>query len=170
MILTKVTKFEMGTPGDGVMGTSLTQFNGIRKGTMTLTIPTPEQTNIETEESEGAWLVIPGARLMSFKLELVGVELADWNKFLGGTYDSPTKTLSFPTASSVIKQSVKITGQNENGVAQEIQVPLAQIMGAIDGALTKDDARGLVVTGNVLTPYTAAGVIQSPLLIKDLTA
>lgn len=169
MILTKVTKFEMGDPGDGVMGATLTQFNGIRKGTLTLTVPKPETTNVETEESEGAFLVIAGSRVMTFQLELVGVALAEWVKFLGGTYDSPTKTFSMPTASPVIKQSVKITGQNENGVAQEINFPLAQITGAIEGALTKDDARGLVVAGNILTPYTAAGDVQTPMMIADKT-
>lgn len=169
MILTKVTKFEMGDPGDGIMGASLTQFNGIRKGTMSLSLPAPETTNIETEESEGAFLVIAGSRVMTFQLELVGVALADWVKFLGGTYDSPTKTFSMPTSSPIIKQSVKITGQNENGVAQEIQIPLAQITGALDGALTKDDARGLIVNGSILTPYTTAGDIQTPMMIVDKT-
>ncbi len=162
-----ITKFEMGAVGAaGTMGTSLTQYNSIKEGTMVLGFEEPTTTNINIEESNVAFYIAPGEQVKEFRMTLLGLAMSDLVTFLGGTYTAGvggTKdTYDFPTSPATIIQSVKLTSANSDGDPMVRLLSKVQIFASESQTLTKTDAIGLDIRGSVLIPVNGSGVPQIP--------
>jgi hypothetical protein len=162
-----VSKFEVGTPGDGVMGTTLTEYAGIEKGSVVITMPEPEVVEIFTElEQVVPYRSIPQQSAgVKMEVKLYGVPVANYVDFFGGTYTSGTKTWDAPQSLTSIYKSVRVTTKetNADGDYLKIEMPNALVTAGIEGSLTSDSMATVKLTFTAQIPISALGVRGNPL-------
>lgn len=156
-----VSKFEVGTCGDGIMGTTLVEFSDVAEGTATLSLPKTDTIKIFSEvDRKVPYRVIDGgaAEGPKIELELLGVDMDKWTTFLGGTYS--TDQWIFPNNSASIYKSVKLTTKetDDTGKKLELCMPYALITAGIEGALTFNNLATIKVTIEALLPVSDLGV------------
>jgi hypothetical protein len=166
-----VSKFEVGACGDGVMGTTLVEFNDIAEGTATLNLPKNETIKLFSETNRKTpYRIIEGGVTEGPKLELelLGVDMDKWATFLGGTYASGKWT--YPNTSTSIYKSVRLTTKetNDAGTVLQIDMPYALITSGIEGALTFNNLATIKVTIEAMVPWSAAGVEGTALTIEEV--
>jgi hypothetical protein len=163
-----ISKFEVGTPGDGIMGTTLVEFSDIAEGTCTITLPKSETTKIFSEvERKIPYRVIDGgvSEGPKLELELLGVDMDKWETFLGGTYT--TDKWVYPNTSVSIYKSVKLTTKETDGNGKKLtfNMPYALITSGVEGALTFNNLATIKVTIEAQIPFSAIGVEGDALYI-----
>jgi hypothetical protein len=156
-----VSKFEVGEPGNGIMGTTLVEFSDIAEGTATLSLPKTETIKIFSEvDRKIPYRVIDGGATEGPKieLELLGVDMDKWATFLGGTYT--TDHWVFPSTSVSIYKSVKLTTKETDAAGKKLtlNMPYALITAGIEGALTFNNLATIKVTLEAQLPVSTIGV------------
>lgn len=169
-----ITKFEMGAEGaDGAMGTSLTQYNAMKEGTVVLGFEAPTTTDINIEESNVAFYIAPGEQVMEVRMSILGLAMSDLVTFRGGTYTAGTggtkDTWDMATSPATILQSVKLTSATTDGDPMVRLLSKCQIFAFESQTLTKTDAIGLDLIIRVLIPVNSSGVPQTPVSIEGNT-
>jgi len=109
--LTGVKTFKMGDVGAaGTMGTVLTEYTGVKEGTMTFDIATPTTNDINIEETDFPYAQQLSGAAKNFTFELLNLTLSVLPDFLGGSFTAgvggTNDTYDFPSAIPNILQSV----------------------------------------------------------------
>jgi len=168
-----ISKFEIGAPGDGVMGSTLTEFSDIKEGSATLTLPQSDTVKIfsETARKTPYRVITSGATEgPKLQLEMLGIDLADWNGFFGGSYDVSTKKWTFPTSVTDIYKSVRLTTKATDaaGTVLVFEMPYALLTGGIDNTLTFNDLTPIKVTLEAMLPVAADGTEGDVLTVQQV--
>lgn len=166
-----ISKFEVGAPGNGIMGTTLTEYNDIAEGTATLTLPKADTVKIFSETNRKVpYRVIDGGTSEGPKLELelLGVNMADWVNFIGGTVENGV--WKYPKTSVSIYKSIRLTTKETDDAGSKLQInmPYALITGGISGALTFKNLATIKLTIEAMSPYTTGGVEGDALFIEEV--
>jgi len=163
--MTGLTNFSIGAVGvDGAMGETLIPYL-VKDTTATFNIAEPTQTDINIYQSDTAYAVLNGKQPKDFSLELFGLKLSDLPTFMGGTYVASVTTVpdrwNAPTTIPVITMSVQL--QSEDGLGNTITLvfPKCQLVGSVNGSLSKDDLLGLKLKVVVLAPVNGSGTVLS---------
>lgn len=156
-------KVEFGTPGDGVVGASLTEFSGkVVLPTATFDGGDITETTIKTEGDDKYLTVNTDTSPTIFNVKLLEVKGDDAVMFMGGSWDDTEKEWSAPVGTPNIYLSCVITDLNGN----VITIPYAKIKAKFAGNITKGELLALDVTVTVNTPVSALGVEGAPFVIK----
>ncbi len=155
-----VAKIEIGLPGDGVVGTTLTEFDGstVVLNSLSLDGGDTDETTIATEGNDSYLTVSTGSSPATATFRLLEVVGDSAVMILGGAYDSVSKTWSAPKARPDKYLSVIITDVEGNKVV----FPYAKINGKYSGSITKSELLSLEVSLTANTPVSAAGVEGAP--------
>lgn len=172
--LSGVTSFKMGDPGAaGVMGAVLTQYLGVKEGTMTFDIAAPTTNDINIEESDYAYSQQLSGSPKSFTFELFGLKLSEIEEFLGGTFTAGSlgtkDKWEAPVTIPDINQSVEITSKDGDGQEVVYSFVKCRISGAQTQTNTKTDLIGLQVTCAILQPVDASGDPLTPYFFEGET-
>lgn len=168
-----ITAFKMGAVGaGGTMGSSLTQYNAMKEGTVVLGFEAPTTTDINIEESNVAYYIAPGEQIMEYRMSILGLDMADLVTFRGGTYTAGVggtrDTWDMATSPATIIQSVELTSANTEGTPITRNLSKCQIFAFESQTLTKTDAIGLDVIVRILIPVNGSGVPQTPVSIEGV--
>lgn len=158
-----VAKIEIGLPGDGVVGTSLTEFKGSVVALNSLSIDGGDasETTIATEGDDSYLTVGTGSTPATSTFKLLEVVGTDAVMILGGSYDGPSKTWSAPKLKPNKYLSVVITDLEGN----QVVFPYAKVAGKHVGNITKSELLSLEIKITANTPVSAAGIEGSPLQV-----
>jgi hypothetical protein len=163
-----VAKIEIGAPGDGVMGTSLTEFNVVELNSTNFDGSEANEETITTEQ-EDAYLTLSAAanpNILTFRLfEVFGDALV---LLMGGTYTDGTKTWDAPESIADTYLSVRLTSKAINGFYMTIEFPYAKISARHQGTITKNNLLAIDVTATANTPVSAGGTKGAPYTIKKV--
>lgn len=172
--LSGVISFKMGDVGAaGTMGTSLTQYLGVKEGTMTFDIAAPTSNDINIEESDFPYATQLSGSAKSFTFELLGLKLSQLPEFLGGTFTAGTggtkDKWEAPTAIPNILQSVEIISKDSLGNSTTYSYVQCRVSGFLSQTNTKTDLVGLQVTFNITQPVDGSGDPTTPWFIEGET-
>jgi hypothetical protein len=170
----KVKSFSMGDVGaDGAPGGSLTDYFGIKNGTLAMAIGEVETTGIGIEEAADDFITSLGRQPKSYTLQLLGLQLSDFVTFMGGTFTAGTAgtrdKYEAPATPANIIQTTKIIVINKEGVEIDYTFPRCQILASQNQTLTKDDGVGLDIRVDILGPVDASNTPLTPWIIEGVT-
>lgn len=165
--LSGVVSFKMGDVGAaGTMGAVLTQYTGVKEGTMTFDIAAPTSNDIFIEEADTPYTTQLSGSAKSFTFELLNLKLSDLVSFLGGTFTAGTggtkDTWDAPTAIPSILQSVEIISKDSLGNATTYNYVQCRVSGFQSQTNTKSDLIGLQLTFNITQPVDGSGDPTTP--------
>jgi hypothetical protein len=157
-----VEQIELGAPGDGVMGASLTPFTNVEVNSVNLSGATASNESIPTED-EDAYLTIGTSSeptSMTFRLyEVFGDDLV---LLMGGSYDSMNTTFNAPKAVADTYLSVRLTSKAISGFKMQLEMPYAKIDARHEGSITKSALLAVEVTATANTPVASGGAEGAP--------
>ena len=164
-----VFKIEIGAPGDGVMGGSLTTYTQVELNSLQMTGAESNETTIPTE-TEDAYLTLSEAATagqVTFRLyEAWGDDLA---LLMGGSYDSMAAKYSAPVSLPENYYSVRITTQAIDGKYMRLEMPYCKVSSRHNGNLSKGTILACEVTCTINTPVTSGDVKNPPYDIIQVT-
>lgn len=166
-----ISKLEIGDPGDGIMGATLVEYNDIKEATAVLKLPKKETVKIFSETRRGVPYRVISSGVTDgpmFDLEFLGLDLADWNKFLGGTF--ATGKWTFPKDDADIYKSVRITTKATDaaGTVLVFEIPYGLITSGIDSNLTYNDLTPIQVSIEAMVPVSALDVEGDVLTVEEV--
>ncbi len=169
--LSGVVSFKMGDVGAaGIPGTSLTQYTGVKEGTMTFDIAAPTTNDINIEETDFPYATQLSGAAKSFTFELLGLKLSDLDKFIGGTFTAGvggTKDKwEAPSAIPNILQTVEVISKDSLGNATTYTYTQCRVSGFQSQTNTKTDLIGLQLTFNITQPVDGSGDPTVPYLVE----
>ena len=158
-----VGKIEIGLPGDGIVGASLTEFDGnvVVLNSLSIDGGDATETTIPTEGDDSYLTVGTGSTPPSTTFKLLEVTGVAAVMILGGTYDAPSKTWSSPTTKPDKYLSVVITDLEGNKVI----FPYAKVSGKHVGNITKSELLSIEIKATANTPVAANGDIGAPMQV-----
>ena len=166
-----ISKLEIGDPGDGIMGASLTEYNDLKEGQATLMLPKEDTVKIFSETRRGVpYRVISAGNAEGPKIEceFLGILLDDWLKFLGGTFS--TGKWTYPPNKVDIYKSVRLTTKPTDaaGTVLVIEMPYALLTAGIDGPITFNDLTAIQCTMEAMMPVSALDVEGDVMTIEEV--
>ncbi|SFS30796.1 hypothetical protein [Lutibacter maritimus] len=164
-----VGKFEMGVPGDGIMGAALTEFSEVEVNSMVFDGPQANTETIPTEQEDSYITLNSNATPAKLVVRLYGVDKADFPMLMGGTYTAGTKTWDAPEVVPDIWLSVRLTGKEISGVKQVLEIPYGKINAREQGNITKNGLPAIDVEIIANTPVAANGTRYAPYNRKEIT-
>lgn len=160
-----VASIEVGEPGDGVMGASLTSFTDIKEGSVSINIekPSTEKVYTETNRKTPYRTFCGGQSSITFDFGLFGLTLEQLVMFLGGSYDSTNEQWIAPSESQDIYKSVKITQRDTDTDKRLVHyIPYGAITAGIEGNLTYNSLANLSITVEANLPVADDGTEGNP--------
>lgn len=172
--LSGVVSFKMGDVGAaGTMGSSLTQYIGVKEGTMTFDIAAPTTNDINIEETDFPYATQLSGAAKSFTFELLNLKLSELVDFLGGAFVAGVgglkDTWNAPSAIPNILQSVEIISEDSLGNATVYNYVQCRVSGFQSQTNTKTDLVGLQLTFNITQPVDGSGAPTTPYFIEGET-
>ena len=168
--LSGIVTFKMGDVGAaGTMGTVLTEYTGVKEGTMTFDIAAPTVNDINIEETDFPYATQLSGAAKSFTFELLGLTLSVVPDFLGGTFTPGSGSKdewAAPSAIPSIIQSVEIVSKDSNGNATTYNYVKCRVSGFQSQTNTKTDLIGLQLTFSILQPVDGSGVPTTPYSVE----
>lgn len=165
-----VEKLLLGAPGDGVMGTSLTEFNDIEVGSITFEGSQANETTIPTEANDAYITVDDTADPTTLTVRLFGVTPEQRVMLMGGRVGAVEDgedegNYLAPSSKSNIYLSAKLEAKEVDGERAVIKIPYGKISAREQGTITKNGlpAVDVVITAN--TPESLAGDEGSPYIL-----
>ena len=155
-----VEEFKLGTPGDGVMGASLTNFPDVEVGSVNLEGSTPNEETIATEGNDTYLTVNGDATPAQVTARLLGVDPADYPLLMGGTTTSGI--WNAPKTPPNIYLSLQIKGKANGGKQGLLQMAYAKVSAKVQGTITKNGLPAIDITLMANTPVAADGTEGSP--------
>lgn len=153
-----VEKIEIGLPGDGVVGTSLTEFKAVVLNSLSLDGGDSNEETIATEQDDNYLTINTGATPATSTFKLLEVIGADAVMLMGGNWDASSKTWSAPKTRPNKYLSVVITDIEGN----KITFPYAKVSAKFEGNITKGELLSVDVAITANTPVAADGTEGSP--------
>ena len=164
-----VESIEIGDPGDGVMGTTLTPFTEIEVGSTGLEGSTASETTLSTENSDSYITLDGDTTPTTLSFRLYGLTAEERVMLMGGEVGADATPDAgnwlAPNTKPTIFQSVKLNGKTIDGKRGVIKVPFGKISARDQGTITKNGLPAVAVTVTVNTPQSAAGVKGAPYVI-----
>lgn len=160
----------IGDPGDGVMGTTLTEYNDVEVGSVTIEGANANEENIPTEAND-TYLTVDGTvDPTSITLRLFGVTAEQRVELMGGkvgTVDDGEDEGNYmaPAAKPSLYKSFKAVGKTIDGKRGVFKIPYGKINAREQGTITKNGLPAVDVTITANTPESQAGEEGSPYII-----
>ena len=166
-----ISKLEIGDPGDGIMGAALEEFNDLKEGQATLILPKEETIKIFSETRRGVpYRVISAGNADGpmIACEFLGILLADWLKFLGGTFS--TGKWTYPPSKGDLYKSVRLTTKptDATGTILVFELPYALLTAGIDGPITFNDLTAIQCTMEAMMPVSAIDVEGDVMTVEEV--
>lgn len=162
-----VAYFGLGAPGDGVMGTTLTQFQDVEVGSITLEGSQANDVTIPTESNDAYISLSDTATPATVTARLYGVAPADMVLLAGGTVGGAGEDAGKWLAPGTIPNiylSFKMEGSPIDGEKGVLKFPYAKVTARLQGTITKNGLPAVDVTITANTPESAAGAKGSPMI------
>lgn len=163
-----IEKIEIGEPGDGVMGSTLTPFTVVELNSTSFTGAEANEETLTTEQ-EDAYLTISAAAnptSMQFRLfEVFGEALV---LLMGGTF--ATGEWEAPQSIPDKYLSIRLTSKEIGGFKMQIEFPYAKVSARHEGSITKNNLLAVAVNATANTPVSGVGVKGSPYVIRKVAA
>lgn len=165
-----VTGIFIGDPGDGVMGTTLTEFNDIEVGSTGLEGSEANEETIATESNDSYLTVDNTATPTTLTFRLYGLTPAQRVELMGGRVGGVEDVgdegnYLAPSSIEPIYKSVKLVGKEINGKRGIIKVPFGKLVARESGTITKNGLPAVEVRVTANTPESQAGVEGSPYIL-----
>lgn len=154
-------KFEVGPPGDGVMGTDLTNFDEVELNSVNLDGMTSSVTNISTYKNVNYLSVRDNETPATVTARLFGVTPEQMVMLAGGEVGADG-LWEKPAHPESIFLSLNIEGEEINGKKGVIRFPYALVQARPQGTISNSGLPAVEVTFTANTPESAAGVKGSP--------
>lgn len=151
-----VDKIEIGTPGDGVMGSSLTEFPNVELNSLNFSGGEANEETISTEGADSYLTLAASATAPTMQFRLYEVFGADAVLLLGGAYASDQYDAPNTVPDKYL--SIRVTSKPIDGFYFEIEFPYARIAARHDGNITKNALLAIQVNATANTPVSAAQV------------
>jgi hypothetical protein len=165
-----ILAFALGAPGDGIMGTTLTNFPDVEVGSVNIEGSQANQETISTEGSDAYITLNNDATPTTVNARLYGVTPLQMVLLAGGSVDEGDGLWNAPRSVPEINLSFKMEGKPNNGRKGVLEMAYAKITARVQGTVTKNGlpAVDLVITAN--TPVSAANVQGPPFRIGTIEA
>lgn len=148
--LFKVEKILIGDPSLDLDEAQMDEIGKefIVPGSVVMTKPASQTTNIETEGDSSYRTLKTGADPTQVEFGVYGLELKNYPMFFGGTHDAVNDTWDAPDGEENIYKSIVIyTGETDtNGSQLKAIFPYVNVTAAFDGSLTKDAIKAVKAT------------------------
>lgn len=150
-----VAKIELGAPGDGIMGASLTEFPDVEVGSVNIEGSQANQTTIPTETNDSYITLNDAASAATATVRLYGVTPTQMVLLAGGAVSGVDGLWEAPGSIPDIYLSFRLTGKPLNGEYGVIEMAYAKVVARLQGTITKNGlpAVDLLITAN--TPIAA---------------
>ena len=164
-----VESIGIGDPGDGVMGTTLTEYTEIEVGSTGLEGSSPNETTIATEAVDSYLTVEDTAAPTTLTFRLFGLTPEEMVKIMGGSVGAAAtpnegKWLA-PNSSPSIYKSVQLNAKTIDGKRGVFQVPFGKVSARYQGTITKNGLPAVAVTITANTPVSGTGVKGAPYMV-----
>ena len=156
-----IDEIQIGAPGDGVMGGSLTSFAAVELNSVQFSGAEANEETIPTEQEDAYLTISTAANPTTVTFRLFDVTAADLVLLMGGSYDAPTNTYSAPISIPDLYLSVKIKSKQIEDTHYEINMPYCRVSARHEGTITKSGLLAVEVTCTINTPVTS-GNVQNP--------
>ena len=150
-----VAKIELGAPGDGIMGASLTEFSEIEVGSVNIEGSQANQSTIPTEDNDSYITLNDAATAATLTARLYGVTPTQMVMLAGGVVNGTDGLWEAPGSIPNIFLSCRLTGKPLGGEYGVIEMAYAKVVARLQGTITKNGlpAVDLLITAN--TPIAA---------------
>ena len=163
-----VEKIEIGNPGDGIMGASLTEFNVVELNSVVFSGAESSEETITTEQEDAYLTVGNVSNPTTFEFRLFEVWGTAAVLLLGGTFDSVNGEYLAPESVPDKFLSIRLTSKAINGFYMEIEFPYARVSARHDGSITRNNLLAVAVNATANTPVTDLGVKGAPYTIRKV--
>tara|TARA_B110001452_G_scaffold28410_1_gene22311 strand:- start:1386 stop:1895 length:510 start_codon:yes stop_codon:yes gene_type:complete len=153
-----VEKIEIGLPGNGVVGSSLTEFKAVVLNSLSLTGSEANEETIKTEQDDSYLSINTDSTPATSTFKLYEISGESAVMLMGGTWTPAAKTWKAPKVAPNIYLSVVITDIAKN----KITFPYAKISAKFEGNITKGELLSVDMTITANTPITSNGLEKSP--------
>lgn len=165
-----VSYFGLGTPGDGVMGATLTEFADIEVGSITLEGSTGNDTTIPTEADDAYITISDTATPTTLTARLYGVTPTQLVMLIGGQVNAEVGgddegKWEAPSSLPNIYLSALLEGKVIDGEKSVFKMPYAKVTARLQGNITKNGLPAVDVTLTANTPESAVGVKGAPYIL-----
>lgn len=165
-----VEQIEIGLPGDGVAGVSLTVFKDVVLNSLNLSTAKVKTKDIPSEGKDIYLTVTEGSDPTKTGFKLLGVPGESAVMLIGGAWDAPTKKFSGPKEAVGKYLTVVITSKPVKGQKAKITFPYMHCVSNWDGGISKGDLLPISIEGIANIPTTALGVENDPYEIQWIDA
>lgn len=155
-----VSYFGLGAPGDGIMGTTLTEFTDIEVGSVNIEGSQPNEQTISTESDDNYLTVNNNTTPTTVRVRLFGITAAQMVVLAGG--EATGDVWSAPQSAPNIYLSMRMRGKEVNGKRGILEIPYGKIVARPQGTITKNGLPATDVTITANTPVSAAGDKGAP--------
>ncbi len=156
-----VSSFELGAPGDGVMGDTLTNFPDVEVGSVNIEGATQNQETISTEANDSYITVNGDPTPGSVSARLYGVTPAQMVVLAGGEVDGTSGLWNAPKTAPDIYLSFRMKGKAINNKRGVLQMAYAKISARLQGTVTKNGLPAVDITITANTPVSAL-LVEGP--------
>ena len=157
-----VETFKLGTPGDGIMGTSLTNYPDVEVGSVNVEGAQQNEETISTETNDSYLTVNGESTPASVTARLFGVTPAQLVVLAGGEVDANSGLWNAPKSSPNLYLSFEMKGKAVNGKKGVLLMPYAKVNARVQGTITKNGLPAVDVTLTANTPVSSSNVEGSP--------
>jgi len=163
-----IEKFELGAPGDGIMGAALTEFTDIEVNSVSIEGEQANEETIPTEANDSYITLNADVTPAKLTVRLFGVDLADYPMLMGGTFS--VDKWEAPKVKPNIFLSAMLTSFEVDGFKKTISIPYAKVNARLQGNITKNGLPAIDIEITANTPVSAAQVEGAPYVIQDVAA
>jgi len=161
-----VAKVEIGAPGDGVMGTSLTTFTAVELNSLSFSGAEANEETIPTEQEDAYLTLASAATPTTASFRLYEVFGDDAVLLLGGSYAA--NVYDAPETVPDKYLSIRITSKEIDGFYFTIEMPYARVSARHEGSITKNALMAVQVNATANTPVSALDVKGPPYSIAKV--
>jgi hypothetical protein len=165
-----IESIEIGAPGDGVMGTSLTTFGAVELNSLTFSGAEANEETIASEQEDGYLTIANAANPTTVQFRLYEVFGDAAVLLMGGTYTGGSSLYDAPQSVPDTYLSVRITSRPIDGFKFQIDIPYARISARHDGNITRNGLLAVQVNATANTPVSAADVSGPPYSFRKIAA
>lgn len=161
-----IEKFELGAPGDGIMGASLSEFTDIEVNSIVIEGEQANEETIPTEANDSYITLNADVTPAKLTIRLYGVALSDYPLLMGGTFS--VDKWDAPKVKPNIFLSCRLTSSPIGSNKRTIEMAYAKINARLQGNITKNGLPAIDIEITANTPISAAQVEGAPYTIQDV--
>lgn len=159
-----IESLEIGAPGDGVMGVSLSSYTDIEKGSLTLDGAESSENTIQTEGNDSYVTLNADVTPTTLNVRVYGIPVADYPMLMGGSVAG--SKWSQPASVENIFLSIRLTSKALGGKQAIIEMAYCKVVARVQGTVTSDGLPAIAINATANTPISAAQVAGDPVTIE----